>query len=658
MKQTRQIRTVLKMRQLLLLLALLALCFGGALSAGAAIVEFDQTSDPAGILAQTNFLSTPTNVTTLTAPTSANGYHFVFWAINDVRANDAFGVAQNPASFTLLEPTVAIAHYIPESQDSDTNGLPDWFEISYFGSIGQDPNADPDGDGYTLAQEFAFGLNPLAWEPKPQDQYVDGGISEGRSAMVAINLQSLPTFTVRSVPDGLINTTTNIVTPGTAVSTPNLWGQNISGYRFAYWDVDGARQQDVSGVALGSVTYVVTTNTVATAHFILETDDTDANGLADWFEITYFGNLGQDPNADPDGDGYTIAQELALGLNPVAWEPKPQDEYVDGGISTARSAMVTINLQSLPTYTLLSSPDGLLDSTNIVSPGTLVTTPNLFGQSVSGYRFVYWDLDGVVQRNSSGVASGSINFVVTTNRVATAHYVLESDDTDNNGLADWFEIAYFGAVGQNPNADPDGDGYTIAQEFAMGLSPTSWEPKPQDEFVDGGISYARAANSTIMDMQPFERLQYGLVDGVVSNIFTGYGGVGGIIFGTNAAPALGDWDGDGDLDLFVALAPGGVRVFQNIGTKFTMNLSERTTNFAALSTAWSDIALPALALGDWSGDGKADLVVGGSSSTVRMVLSSGNFNPQSAPVVYSLATGSTNAIPALGDINGDGWVDL
>lgn len=44
--------------------------------------------------------------------------------------------------------------------DSDSNGLPDWWEIKYFGAIGQNPSADPDGDGLTNLQEYQRGTNP------------------------------------------------------------------------------------------------------------------------------------------------------------------------------------------------------------------------------------------------------------------------------------------------------------------------------------------------------------------------------------------------------------------------------------------------------------------------------------------------------------------
>ena len=36
----------------------------------------------------------------------------------------------------------------------------DGWELRFFGSLGHDPNADPDGDGISNLQESQFGLNP------------------------------------------------------------------------------------------------------------------------------------------------------------------------------------------------------------------------------------------------------------------------------------------------------------------------------------------------------------------------------------------------------------------------------------------------------------------------------------------------------------------
>ena len=44
--------------------------------------------------------------------------------------------------------------------DTDNNGLPDAWELAYFGAIGQDPNADSDGDGVSNLNEYLDGTNP------------------------------------------------------------------------------------------------------------------------------------------------------------------------------------------------------------------------------------------------------------------------------------------------------------------------------------------------------------------------------------------------------------------------------------------------------------------------------------------------------------------
>jgi hypothetical protein len=44
--------------------------------------------------------------------------------------------------------------------DSDSDGLPDSWEMQYFGNLNQSANGDPDGDGLTNLQEFQQGRNP------------------------------------------------------------------------------------------------------------------------------------------------------------------------------------------------------------------------------------------------------------------------------------------------------------------------------------------------------------------------------------------------------------------------------------------------------------------------------------------------------------------
>ena len=219
---------------------------GWAPSTRAAIVELSQISEPPGIVAQTSNLDTPVVVTTVTAPAVSGSYRFTHWTINGLRYDDDLGRSQNLVAFTLYEATVAIAHYLPTTQDTDADGLPDWYEIEYYGNLAQTGASDTDGDGYPLAEEYALGFHPRVY-----DEVVAGGLSRVRSSNVFMNLDGSPTYQLLSQPPGFVSVT-NTVTNGTVVATTDLWGQANSGYRFAYWDLASVRQQDNYGIALGT----------------------------------------------------------------------------------------------------------------------------------------------------------------------------------------------------------------------------------------------------------------------------------------------------------------------------------------------------------------------------------------------------------------------
>lgn len=77
----------------------------------------------------------------------ANAYP---WAgIPDYYAMANIGQAKNLFSFDL-------------SIDTNSNGLPDWWETAYFGPAGSSPSAvAPLGNGLTVFQCYQLGLNPL-----------------------------------------------------------------------------------------------------------------------------------------------------------------------------------------------------------------------------------------------------------------------------------------------------------------------------------------------------------------------------------------------------------------------------------------------------------------------------------------------------------------
>lgn len=61
--------------------------------------------------------------------------------------------------------TVTVNPLSASPADSDGNGLPDAWEIHYFGTVGQKPAADPNGDGVSLHDEYILGNNPRSANP-------------------------------------------------------------------------------------------------------------------------------------------------------------------------------------------------------------------------------------------------------------------------------------------------------------------------------------------------------------------------------------------------------------------------------------------------------------------------------------------------------------
>lgn len=74
-----------------------------------------------------------------------------------------------------------------------------------------------------------------------------------------------------------------------------------------------------AGATTGPVTVTVAAKVSNAISFTVNLPpvDSDGDGLADAWEIQYFGNLGQGANGDPDGDGLTNLQEYQQGRNPT-----------------------------------------------------------------------------------------------------------------------------------------------------------------------------------------------------------------------------------------------------------------------------------------------------------------------------------------------------
>jgi len=118
------------------------------------------------------------------------------------------------------------------------------------------------------------------------------------------------------------------------------------------------------------------------------------------------------------------------------------------------------------------------------------------------------------------------------------------------------------------------------------------------------------------------------------------------------APALGDLTGDGSADLVVGTWQGTLSYYENQGDG-TFTAADEVIG----SSPDGSSIVPAL--GDLTGDGVLNLVVGTSSGTVTLYQNTGTASaPDFSPEADTLATIDSRAAPVLHDVDRDGTLDL
>ncbi len=122
----------------------------GALLRGAPLT-FDIGSGPSQIAT----VGTGPFTSRVAVRTDAQGEAKVFVAFNSASSASLIVTAKSGTTQTSI--TIALCAGLV---DTDHNGLPDDWELKYFGHIGVDPNADPDRDGLSNLEEFKNGTDP------------------------------------------------------------------------------------------------------------------------------------------------------------------------------------------------------------------------------------------------------------------------------------------------------------------------------------------------------------------------------------------------------------------------------------------------------------------------------------------------------------------
>ena len=262
----------------------------------------------------------------------------------------------------------------------------------------------------------------------------------------------------------------------------------IKGYVFTHWTISTKQSfssRDAWGRALDTASFTLYEETILTANYLPESLDEDGDGIADGYEMYWYGNLNQTSLSDTDGDGVLFADELTAGTNPLMAEFREEGPvlFVDGNL-------LQYNPYNYQPYAIRSDPDGELFSTitDYKRPGEEIKTEEL-----QGTTFAYWTVNGVRQSDAWGRALDIVSLRMPDMAVEIVAVCEEDYETR-------MKLYWYGNTSVAMTSDTDGDGKTFAEELEAGTNPLMAE-----HHEDGSVLYV---DGVLMQYNPYNLQPY------------------------------------------------------------------------------------------------------------------------------------------------------
>jgi Bacterial Ig domain/Carboxypeptidase regulatory-like domain/IPT/TIG domain/Beta-propeller repeat len=179
-------------------------------------------------------------------------------------------------------------------------------------------------------------------------------------------------------------------------------------------------------------------------------------------------------NAPARRVGFFLTDLTANGLTPEG------NSLLDAAVKWAAELVTTPVISNLTpangpagtTVTISGSNFGITQGASVVSFNSANAAPTSWSDTSVVVTVPSFGTTGPVVITVSGVASNGMIFSVA------------ATDSDGDGLADAWELQYFGNLSQSASGDPDGDGLTNLQEFQQGRNPTKSALADNGDFVN------------------------------------------------------------------------------------------------------------------------------------------------------------------------------